>query len=428
MDDSRTKRLQMAMMTKRAKDTKINLADMLGVKQPMKLPTRPTYTPPKKEKEVDPEVKAEGEKLKKQIERDAAECEKRSKDKMKKKSYLQFKQAFKVGGTGQSPAQPKPMTPQVKPQQPAAPASTNNQQQPQQQTQAAKPEQPQAPTTTTTTTQKPDGTTITKEEKPVTQQPASTPNTTGQTQPQEPAAPKLPALDFSDPTKVREQITGFLLNHPGFAPAVEANKPQEEKQEPQSVGEKIVGAVSDFIRSGAEKVAPNMVAGYDYNKMDAQGRANVISTMLQDPNTEKAVTDALAKGDMAALDMFFGSQNQDPNAPKDTNAEALKIVWDKMPEDQKQRFIDAGKACAWNGIKSNFFTGIPKAIALWFKMQGWNEMGEFAQNPMNFYLTLGGLLVGGTALAGVAFGGGGNEQPVINVSNGQSNPFYTHEF
>ena len=169
-----------------------------------------------------------------------------------------------------------------------------------------------------------------------------------------------------------------------------------------------------------------MVAGYDYNKMDAQGRANVIATMLQDPNTEKAVTDALAKGDMGALDMFFGSQTQDPNAPKDVNAEALKIVWDKMPEDQKQRFIDAGKACAWNGIKENFFTGIPKAIALWFKMQGWNEMGEFAQNPLNFYLTLGGLLVGGTALAGAAFGGG-SEQPVINVNNGQSNPFYNNE-
>ena len=286
----------------------------------------------------------------------------------------------------------------------------------------------QPPTTETkTTTKNPDGTETTTVEK----------------------KPAMPSLNLSAPKSLEDthfatnedywnaQIRGFLINAPGFVDAVNKQKAQQPEQ-PSQQGQQpaknpIVGWVSDklgpVVRAAGDAINPGLVAGYDYSNMTVPQRVAVLEHVLSNPDTEATILKAMETGDMDALDMFFGKPNADPNAPADPNAEALKAVWERMPEERKQKYIEAGKKCAWNGIKSNFFTGIPKAIALWFKMKGWNDMGEFAKNPLNFYLTLGGLVVGGTALAGAAFGGGGgeNQQPVINVNNGQSNPFYNNE-
>ena len=294
-------------------------------------------------------------------------------------------------------------------------------QQPEQKPVAQPKQQPAQPQTVVTEkTTDPNGNTTTTTTKTTGPQAQGRPSVQPQGQPaqQTVGAPSFNAPENLEGTGAntkedyyKNQIQRFILNNPGFAPAVD-----KETGGGTGTGAKIVDAI------GGQKAR----VGLAFDSMDAQGRANVLSTMLADPNTEKALLGAMETGDLDALHMFFGSGNADPNAPADVNAEALKIVWDKMPEDQKARFIDAGKKCAWNGIKSDFFGNLPKAISLWFKMKGWDQMGEFAQDPLKFYLSVAGILGGGALLIGGLAGGSDDEKQPIVINNGnQENPYYS---
>lgn len=252
----------------------------------------------------------------------------------------------------------------------------------------------------------------------------------------------IPSVNFNAPDKVEDtpfktkeayyeqQILDFFKNNPGLKAAVDAQT--GGKSSPIATGASVVGKGVDFINGLTGKETNNAdqyKAGVDFLGLDAQGRANVISTLLQDQATEKALLDALEKGDMDMWQMLIGLKadgTPDPNAKPDLNAEAMKIVWKNMDPKQQERFMDAGKKAAWAGIKQDFWTNLPKAVSLWFKMRGWDQMGEFAQDPLKFYLSLAGILGGGLVLGGAVLGGGGSEQQPVVVNNGsQQNPYYS---
>jgi len=285
---------------------------------------------------------------------------------------------------------------------------------------SATPAKPPMEETTTTTT---DPTTGQKTTTKVTKPAAPAVQPQGQ-------QPNMPSINFNAPDNVentpfkskegyyRSQITNFFLANPNFSNAVEANRPNPPEGE-QGVVDKLKGG----IRAVGSKVAPNLMAANDFNNMDTQGKADVIYTMLQDPNTEKALIDALEKGDMEMFHMLLGNGSGD--SKPDANAEAMKFVWQKMTPEQQERFTAAGKKAAWAAIKADPLKNLPNAISLWFKMKGWDQMGEFAQDPLKFYLSLAGILGGGLVLGSMAFGGGSDEQPVVINNGAQQNPYYS---
>lgn len=464
----------MAMMTKQAKDPKINLADFIGIKPPMKISTRPVYTPPKKEKEVDPEIKAEGEKIKKEIERNAAEHEKASKDKMKKKSYLQFKQAFYKKGAAGQPTQPKPMVQAPKLPDKTSTPQTNNQvnNAGQGSKGAATPSvassvTPAEPSVSVTENQKADGSTS----RTIKGNPQDVQRVLGE--PSNTAGQKTPTSGQQQGTGIIGTIVNgakkVIKNPQGTIDAVKDG--MEAGYETVSNGIKGMAQHSEMLQNNEaynrgfydpnnpiqlneksfnseewrnlktddERTAyiTKLLEDWGYNKAGIAVRQNGMASIAKNPDlvprdlggvlkndaNYKELMQALSHGDMEFLNYL---QRMQQGMGGDQAASFFADVWSSIPEEKQLELMGTMKTAAWNNIKADPIANIPKAIGLWFKMKGWDQMGEFAQNPLNFYLTLGGLLVGGTALAGAAFGGG-SQQPIINVGNGQSNPFYNNE-
>ena len=452
MDNSREKRLQMAIMLKQAKEQKNNLADLIGVKTPMPLPNRPLYTPPKKEKEIDPEVKAEGEKIKKQIEREAKEREKISKDKMKKRSYLQFKQAGRTANPTNIPKTSQPITPAAQPKPAtstantagAAPSNSNRG------TPAAQPSvevrveqnsdggvtqdikgNPADVKQMMSNGEQPSGGifgNIVNGVKAVAKDPVGAVN-----------AAKEGIVEGAK--AVGNGIKGFTQHSEMLQNNEAYNRGLNDPNNPIKLDEGSFNSEEwRNLKTDDERTAyiTKLIQDWGYNKAGIAVRENGMAAVAKNPDlvpkdlngvlsneaNYNELKEALSHGDMEFLNYM---QRMQSSMGDEKAASYFSQVWSNIPEEKQEELLGTMKTAAWNNIKADPLSNIPKAIALWFKMKGWDQLGEFAQNPMNFYLTLGGLLVGGTALAGAAFGNGGSQQPIINVGNGQSNPFYNNE-
>lgn len=176
------------------------------------------------------------------------------------------------------------------------------------------------------------------------------------------------------------------------------NTAVDTKNNPGYAG-KLMLAVADKLKEGGDK-------------LDSATRDYVIGRIkgLPPEDITKMLETADTK-DWEALSSVFTAHAGDDTVPEGFTKEE----WERT----KPALVSGVKGLAVKKWKEDPLKNTPTMVSFWLKSQGFDNMAEFAENPMLFWGSLV-LLLGGTALLGSAlFGGSRNEnkQPII-INNG----------
>lgn len=101
-----------------------------------------------------------------------------------------------------------------------------------------------------------------------------------------------------------------------------------------------------------------------------------------------------------------------------SNGGAVNTAMEKAKDQLTGSFVKG----LWNNVKANPIQMIPQIAGMFLKHIGASDsIANFAANPMSFYLSVAGLLLGGGLL--LSAGGSNQQQPIIiNQGGGSYDP------
>jgi len=177
-------------------------------------------------------------------------------------------------------------------------------------------------------------------------------------------------------------------------------------------------AYMDFVLKGGAFAQQVKDTNGDVSKMNINDVAN-------NPNVVNSIGTALENASPAALDSFMriGKQYQEMAAKGNaggagSNGGAVNTAMEKAKDQLTGSFVKG----LWNNVKANPIQMIPQIAGMFLKHIGASDsIANFAANPMSFYLSVAGLLLGGGLL--LSAGGSNQQQPIIiNQGGGSYDP------
>lgn len=182
-------------------------------------------------------------------------------------------------------------------------------------------------------------------------------------------------------------------------------------------------AYTDFVLKGGAFAQQLQDTNYDPSKLN-------LNDIKNNPNVVNSIGAALENASPASLDSFMriGQQYekmQQEQSSSTTAASGGTIQPDSAMTKIKDQLTGSFLKGMWKNIKANPIQMIPQAASMFLRYLGAGEsVAGFAADPMKFYLSMAGILLGGGLLLSGAFGGGGANQPQqIVINNGpQTDP------
>ena len=143
--------------------------------------------------------------------------------------------------------------------------------------------------------------------------------------------------------------------------------------------------------------------------MDPKKLYELPQQILDQPEFFDSLVAAVDKGDMDALEFLqwaeakWKGQNGTGSgsgaaAGGNGSAPGLRI---KFSTEQINKIKGAAQRALWGQIKADPLNNIPKAIAMFLRMQGLDQVADFARDPFKFYAALAAVLLGGAAVLGL---------------------------
>lgn len=175
-------------------------------------------------------------------------------------------------------------------------------------------------------------------------------------------------------------------------------------------------AYTDFITRGGALAQQLQDTNYDVSKLN-------LNDIASNPNVADSMGAALENATPAALDSFVrvGKQLQKASANSGTSNGGGNTSTAAGLDALKDKLTGSFVKGLWNNVKANPIQMIPQIAGMFLKQMGAGKgIVDFASNPLSFYLSLAGLLLGG----GLLLSGGGNDsQPqVVNNYYGAPQP------
>lgn len=142
--------------------------------------------------------------------------------------------------------------------------------------------------------------------------------------------------------------------------------------------------------------------------------------ILDKPEFFDSFLTAADKGDMGALEFFQwaeskwkgGTTGSTPGG--DAAPAGNKGVRINLSEDQKNKIKAVAQRVLWREVKADPLRNIPKAIAMFLRMYGYDQMADFARDPIKFYSSLAAVLLGGAVILGTDNDDDEDERQLIN--------------
>lgn len=179
-------------------------------------------------------------------------------------------------------------------------------------------------------------------------------------------------------------------------------------------------AYMDFVMKGGAFAQQLKDTNYDPNKLN-------LNAIAANPNVANSIGAALENATPASLDSFIrlGEQYQQAKATGGTasgNGNGSQAA--SSMENVKDQLTSSFLKGVWKNVKANPIEMIPQLASMFLKHIGASDsIANFAANPMSFYLSVAGLLLGGGLLLSA---GGGNQQQqqpiIINAGGGSYDP------
>ena len=168
-------------------------------------------------------------------------------------------------------------------------------------------------------------------------------------------------------------------------------------------------AYMDFVLKGGAFAQQVKDTNGDVSKMN-------INDVASNPNVVNSIGTALENASPAALDSFMriGKQYQEMAAKGNaggagSNGGAVNTAMEKAKDQLTGSFVKG----LWNNVKANPIQMIPQIAGMFLRHIGAGAgIANFASNPLAFYLSLAGLLLGGGML--LSSGSDDDEKPVVN--------------
>lgn len=180
-------------------------------------------------------------------------------------------------------------------------------------------------------------------------------------------------------------------------------------------------AYMDFVLKGGFGAQQLQDTDYDLSKM-------TIADIANNPNAISGLSDALENSSQEARESFLRVTKQyqeamsnkggDATNSGNGNATASTSGAGSMSQENMDQIKGSFLKGAWNDIKKDPIGMLPQIASMFLKYIGAGDgIANFFKNPWGFYLSLAGILLGGTALL---TGGGEQQQPNIVINNGGS--------
>lgn len=168
-------------------------------------------------------------------------------------------------------------------------------------------------------------------------------------------------------------------------------------------------AYMDFVLKGGAFAQQVKDTNGDVSKMN-------INDVASNPNVVNSIGTALENASPAALDSFMriGKQYQEMVAKGNaggtgSNGGSVNTAMEKAKDQLTGSFVKG----LWNNVKANPIQMIPQIAGMFLRYIGAGDsIANFASNPLAFYLSLAGLLLGGGML--LSGGSDDDEKPVVN--------------
>ena len=171
-------------------------------------------------------------------------------------------------------------------------------------------------------------------------------------------------------------------------------------------------AYTDFVLRGGAMAQQLKDTNYDPSKLN-------INDVAGNPNVVNSIGTALENASPASLDSFIriGKQYQEMTSGKSgaNGGNGTAATVNSALEKAKDQLTGSFLKGVWKNVKANPLEMIPQVASMFLKHLGAGDsIANFAANPLTFYLSLAGLLLGGGMLLS---GGGGNDSQPQVVNN-----------
>ena len=166
----------------------------------------------------------------------------------------------------------------------------------------------------------------------------------------------------------------------------------------------------DFVLKGGAMAQQLKDTNYDPSKLN-------INDVASNPNVVNSIGTALENASPASLDSFIriGKQYQEMTSGKsganggNVTAATVNPALEKAKDQLTGSFVKG----LWNNVKANPIQMIPQIAGMFLRHIGAGDgIANFASNPLAFYLSLAGLLLGGGML--LSGGSDDDDKPVVN--------------
>lgn len=173
-------------------------------------------------------------------------------------------------------------------------------------------------------------------------------------------------------------------------------------------------AYMDFVLKGGAMAQQLQDTNYDPSKLTLNDVAN-------NKNVVNSIGAALENASPASLDSFIRISEQYQKASKggaDFNGVGATQV-NPAIENAKKQLTGSFLKGVWKNVKANPIEMVPQIAGMFLRHLGAGDtVANFASDPMKFYISLAGLLLGGGLLLSGGFGGSNSRQPQIIINNG----------